>query len=347
MRGSASSRLQQSAMAKGSNLLRLLMVIFSVFACLYTAGRLWQDAEMWSLLVEMSEQHVEQEDRGRLSVDEQLKLLDCKDQEKKLAELEMELSATKSQGFGPMIELSGNASTGFGGKLLAVVGIMTSFGNRSRRESIRKTWPEGSASKKLEDGKGVVIRFVIGRSANRGDMSDCRVDLESTEMNDFLILNNHVEGDDSLPMKTKLFFSRAAESWDAHFYVKVDDDVFVDIDKLGTMLASHLKKPRVYVGCMKSGEVVSDVNAQWYEPEWWRFGEEKSQYYRHASGQLYGLSRALALYISINSASLREYRNEDVSVGGWMLGLDMELVDDRSLCCSLPVTGGICTTPTW
>jgi hypothetical protein len=30
-------------------------------------------------------------------------------------------------------------------------------------------------------------------------------------------------------------------------------------DKLGTMLASHLKKPRVYVGCMKSGEVVSDV----------------------------------------------------------------------------------------
>jgi hypothetical protein len=43
------------------------------------------------------------------------------------------------------------------------------------------------------------------------------------------------------------------------------------------------------------------------------------------------------------SASLREYRNEDVSVGGWMLGLDMELVDDRSLCCSLPVTG--CLTP--
>jgi hypothetical protein len=97
---------------------------------------------MWSLLVEISEQHVEQEDRGRLSVDEQLKLLDCKDQEKKLAELEMELSATKSQGFGPMIELSGNASTGFGGKLLAVVGIMTSFGTRSRWESIRKTWPE-------------------------------------------------------------------------------------------------------------------------------------------------------------------------------------------------------------
>ncbi len=130
----------------------------------------------------------------------------CRDQEKKLAELEMELSATKSQGFRPMIELSGNASTGFGGKLLAVVGIMTTFGTRSRRESIRKTWPEGetfffffvyflvcffpislspfslslapfhswdnqnilacitgSASKKLEDGKGVVIRFVIGR----------------------------------------------------------------------------------------------------------------------------------------------------------------------------------------
>jgi hypothetical protein len=29
-------------------------------------------------------------------------------------------------------------------------------------------------------------------------------------------------------------------------------------DKLGVMLASHWDKPRVYIGCMKSGEVISD-----------------------------------------------------------------------------------------
>ncbi len=33
------------------------------------------------------------------------------------------------------------------------------------------------------------------------------------------------------------------------------------------------------------------------------------------------------------SAFLHDYQNEDVSVGAWMLGLEVELVDDRKLCC--------------
>ncbi len=34
------------------------------------------------------------------------------------------------------------------------------------------------------------------------------------------------------------------------------------------------------------------------------------------------------------SAILKEYKNEDVTVGAWMLGLDIEHVDDRNLCCA-------------
>lgn len=75
--------------------------------------------------------------------------------------------------------------------------------------------------------------------------------------------------------------------WDADFYVKVDDDVHVNIGKLhknllavkdsvssfpilisfffvgistatlGETLVRHRKKPRVYIGCMKSGPVLS------------------------------------------------------------------------------------------
>ena len=104
------------------------------------------------------------------------------------------------------------------------------------------------------------------------------------------------------------------------------------------------------------------------------------RYHRHASGQIYALSRSLVQYISINrwvlvcsitdclghlfctcisyvrtsaghparccgdflvfimrlpcSAFLKEYKNEDVAVGAWLLGLDTELVDDRNLCCA-------------
>ena len=33
---------------------------------------------------------------------------------------------------------------------------------------------------------------------------------------------------------------------------------FFGADVLGNLLAAHLDKPRVYVGCMKSGEVFSE-----------------------------------------------------------------------------------------
>ncbi|KAI7987059.1 putative beta-1,3-galactosyltransferase 2 [Camellia lanceoleosa] len=48
-----------------------------------------------------------------------------------------------------------------------------------------------------------------------------------------------------------------------HFYVKVDDDVHVNIATLGETLARYRKKPRVYIGCMKSGTVL----AQNYDTE--------------------------------------------------------------------------------
>lgn len=40
---------------------------------------------------------------------------------------------------------------------------------------------------------------------------------------------DHVEAYDELPKKTKNFFATSVQRWVADFYVKVDDDVFVDI----------------------------------------------------------------------------------------------------------------------
>lgn len=83
--------------------------------------------------------------------------------------------------------------------------------------------------------------------------------------------------------KTKIFFSTAVAKWDADFYVKVDDDVHVNlgicclntldiflvfpskvcrnncchVGALATTLTRHRSKPRVYIGCMKSGPVLS------------------------------------------------------------------------------------------
>jgi hypothetical protein len=39
---------------------------------------------------------------------------------------------------------------------------------------------------------------------------------------------------------------------------------------------------------------------RYHEPEYWKFGEEGNKYFRHATGQIYAISKDLATYISVN-----------------------------------------------
>ncbi|KAF6173292.1 hypothetical protein GIB67_026987 [Kingdonia uniflora] len=105
---------------------------------------------------------------------------------------------------------------------------------------------------------------------------------------------------------------------------------------LGSTLARHRSKERVYMGCMKSGPVLAQKGVRYHEPEYWKFGETGNKYFRHATGQLYVISKDLATYISTNQHILHKYVNEDVSLGSWFIGLDVEHIDDRRLCCGTP-----------
>ncbi|TYI27561.1 hypothetical protein ES332_A05G185300v1 [Gossypium tomentosum] len=258
-----------------------------------------------------------------------------------------------------------------------VIGINTAFSSRKRRDSVRATWmPQAEKRKKLEEEKGIIIRFVIGHSSTSGGILDKAIEAEEKVHGDFLRLQ-HVEGYLELSAKTKTYFATAVSWWDAEFYVKVDDDIHVNLATLGVALARHRKKPRVYIGCMKSGPVLARKGVKYHEPEYWKFGEVGNKYFRHATGQLYAISKDLATYIFINQKLvqllnealvlvvrcmcsnrssnfiyllvppviivmlclrnlLHKYANEDVSLGAWFIGLDVEHVDDRRLCCGTP-----------
>nr|GEV58809.1 probable beta-1,3-galactosyltransferase 2 isoform X1 [Tanacetum cinerariifolium] len=221
-------------------------------------------------------------------------------------------------------------------KYLMVVGINTAFSSRKRRDSVRATWmPQGDKLLKLEKEKGIIMRFVIGHGATTGGILDRAIEAEDRKHGDFLRLE-HIEGYLELSAKTKTYFTTAVALWDADFYVKVDDDVHVNIATLGATLAKHRVNPRVYIGCMKSGPVLAHKGVRYHEPEHWKFGEEGNKYFRHATGQLYAISKDLATYISINQNVLHKYVNEDVSLGSWFIGLDVEHIDDRKLCCGTP-----------
>ncbi|OWM88468.1 hypothetical protein CDL15_Pgr003880 [Punica granatum] len=249
--------------------------------------------------------------------------------DKTIATLQMELAAARSS---RELGSSADGSSAIDGvdgkprkKVFMVIGINTAFSSRKRREKLLQ----------LEREKGIIIRFMIGHSATSNSILDRAIDSEDAQHKDFLRLE-HVEGYHELSAKTKTFFSTAVAMWDADFYIKVDDDVHVNLGMLGTTLARHRSKPRVYVGCMKSGPVLSQKNVKYHEPEYWKFGQEGNKYFRHATGQIYAISRDLATYISINQPILHKYANEDVSLGSWFIGLEVEHIDDRNMCCGTP-----------
>ncbi|XP_047944493.1 probable beta-1,3-galactosyltransferase 2 [Salvia hispanica] len=259
--------------------------------------------------------------------------------DKTISSLEMELAAAKAAHesilSGAPVSENDKGSTKRR-KYFMVVGVNTAFSSRKRRDSVRATWmPQGDKRRALEAEKGIVVRFVIGHSATLGGILDRAIEAEDQKHGDIMRLD-HVEGYLELSAKTKAYFATAVSLWDAEYYVKVDDDVHVNIATLGETLARHRRKPRVYIGCMKSGPVLSQRGVRYHEPEFWKFGDNGNKYFRHATGQLYAISKDLATYISVNKNVLHKFANEDVSLGAWFIGLDVQHIDDRRLCCGTP-----------
>ncbi|CAO2825852.1 unnamed protein product [Amaranthus hypochondriacus] len=332
--GRSSAYFSSSSSSKPS----LLLAFLSCVAWLYVAGRLWQDAENRTLLSNLLQKNSAQRPKV-LTVEDKLMVLGCKDLEKRIAEAEMDLTLARSQGY---LRNQQRKDGSTDKKLLAVIGVYTGFGSRLKRNTFRGSWmPGGEKLKKLEE-KGIVIRFVIGRSPNRGDSLDRNIDEENRRTKDFLILEGHEEAQEELPKKAKFFFSTAVQNWDAEFYVKVDDNIDLDLDGLIGLLESRRGQESAYIGCMKSGEVITEEGKQWYEPDWWKFGDQKS-YFRHASSSLFILSKSLSEYLFVNSVSLKVYAHDDTSVGSWMMGLQATYIDDNRLCCSTNRQDKVCS----
>ncbi|KAK7353131.1 hypothetical protein VNO80_18570 [Phaseolus coccineus] len=331
--------------------------IFSVFSFILgmlITSRVWDPPESNGMLIA---QHQRDQQLQVISGDCETKKMQPKDAvselqktheaiqharalDKQVSMLQMELAAARSSRESGISDSNTSTTTSEEGaprkKAFIVIGINTAFSSRKRRDSVRDTWmPQGEQLLQLEREKGIVIRFMIGHSATSNSILDRAIDSEEAQHKDFLRLE-HVEGYHELSAKTKIFFSTAVARWDADFYVKVDDDVHVNLGVLATTLARHRSKPRVYIGCMKSGPVLSRKDVKYHEPEFWKFGEEGNKYFRHATGQIYAISKDLATYISINQPILHKYANEDVSLGAWFIGLEVEHIDDRNMCCGTP-----------
>ncbi|KAK4600707.1 hypothetical protein RGQ29_010373 [Quercus rubra] len=69
-------------------------------------------------------------------------------------------------------------------------------------------------------------------NANRGDSLDRNINEENRSTKDFLILEVHEEAQEELPKKAKFFLSTTVQKWDADIFVKVDDNIDLDLEAL-------------------------------------------------------------------------------------------------------------------
>ncbi|XP_050111323.1 probable beta-1,3-galactosyltransferase 14 isoform X2 [Malus sylvestris] len=160
---------------------------------------------------------------------------------------------------------------------------------------------------------------------------------------------------DTQGLQRLAFFKAAYALYDADFYVKADDDIYLRPDRLSLLLAKERSHSQTYLGCMKKGPVFTDSNLKWYEPLSYLLG---SEYFLHAYGPIYALSAdVVASLVALRNNSFRMFSNEDVTIGAWMLAMNVNQENNKALCsqhCTsssiavwdIPKCSGLCNPET-
>eukprot|EP00193_Tetraselmis_chui_P021554 CAMPEP_0177784774 /NCGR_PEP_ID=MMETSP0491_2-20121128/19912_1 /TAXON_ID=63592 /ORGANISM="Tetraselmis chuii, Strain PLY429" /LENGTH=407 /DNA_ID=CAMNT_0019305627 /DNA_START=390 /DNA_END=1609 /DNA_ORIENTATION=+ len=244
---------------------------------------------------------------------------------------------------------------------MACIGVQTSFNYYAfRRADLRQTWfPADEAAMQRLEEQGIIMRFVVGQTSNAEHELALQQEIE--EFGPFLRLpiNDTYK---TLPWKTHAFVVTAFRLYNPKFVVKVDDDVYLRLDRLRLALTQYEERRFGFIGCMRRGDIESDPRDLNYEPDNAVVGGK--EYHTFASGPLYILENSAAkhtfasgpLYILENSAAkmlsgidptwLRHLANEDTMMGAWMLSLNVKHFDDRRLCTRQCLSITIGTAPT-
>lgn len=118
--------------------------------------------------------------------------------------------------------------------------------------------------------------------------------------------------------------------YDPDWVVKVDDDMYLLVERLLLAAKQWDKMGAGYIGCMKHGYVWKEEGERWYEPQHLLVGNE---YFLHAYGSLYATSGEVVKNVVLkNYDNLRLFSNEDTSVGVWMIAHNVTHFEDMRLC---------------
>uniref|UniRef100_A0A4W5M3H7 Hexosyltransferase n=1 Tax=Hucho hucho TaxID=62062 RepID=A0A4W5M3H7_9TELE len=136
--------------------------------------------------------------------------------------------------------------------------------NRDAREAIRSTW--GSERQVL--GKEVCLFFLLGLpSGEETEQLQEKVLQESKEHQD-LLQSNFLDSYKNLTIKTMVMMEwLSSRCPNASYAMKIDSDMFLNVNTLVNMLLLHAPKQNYQTGLVAQwGAVLRDPNSKWYLP---------------------------------------------------------------------------------
>ncbi|KAF2349354.1 Glycosyl transferase family 31, partial [Trinorchestia longiramus] len=196
-----------------------------------------------------------------------------------------------------------------------VILILSAPKNFKLRNVIRQSWLK-------EESKDCLHYFAIGTDGLSEDLN-VTIQSEQKRFSDMLLLQNLEDSYHSLTQKllSSLVFLR--DNINYRFVLKVDDDSYVQLDKLLFELKAIPYKLRVYWGFF-DGRASPMKKGSWKEENWLLC----DRYLPYALGGGYVLSHDLVEFVASNSKWLQLYNNEDVSLAVWLAPLQLHRIHD-------------------
>ncbi|KAI5556539.1 hypothetical protein BDE02_18G043100 [Populus trichocarpa] len=185
-------------------------------------------------------------------------------------------------------------------KLLGFIGTQTGFESGDRRAALRSTWfpcdPDG------------ILRpsslLLYGKLEQATGLSFRFLIGRSKDAKKMALLEKEVDKYKDFMLA---YFKTAFQLFEADYYVKADDDIY-----------------------LRPGPVITDPHKKWYEKSGHLIGKE---YFLHAYGPIYVPSaEVVASLAAARNNSLRMFSNEDVTIGSWMVAMNVHHEDNREIC---------------
>ena len=192
--------------------------------------------------------------------------------------------------------------------LRLVVLILSSPRGVMRRNAIRGTWLHNYNGKMIK----VTSKFLVGTKhlsqARMGNLT-----MESGMFRDILFLPELKDSYSNLSSKVLMGLQWAHKNVDYHFLIKADDDSYVRLERLATVLQKLDCDEKLYWGYFM-GYAFPEATGKWTEKKWFMC----PHYLPYAMGGGYVLSRRVVAMLMYYPKRLRYYSNEDVTVGSWL-----------------------------